>query len=244
MRAPLLLLSATEFETAPLTTGFKPASDHGSPLPAGWRAQVGELAGVACLAVATGVGKVNAALLTGLAVTAYRPGAVLLVGIGGAYPNAGLAIGQAALALSDTHLDSGVGHGAGWSGLESIGFPLLPAAAHRAEPVYNTVNLAARTNELAQRLRVPAVRFGTAEAVTADDVTARLLHSRHGVAIESMEGAAVAQVAAALNVPLYQVRGVSNLVGDRNKSNWRVQEAVQAACATARGLAPLLMEAR
>jgi futalosine hydrolase len=57
-----------------------------------------------------------------------------------------------------------------------------------------------------------------------------------------MEGAAVAQVAAALHVPLYQVRGVSNLVGDRDKSNWRVADAVTASCAAARGAARLLPE--
>ncbi|MFA5552354.1 MAG: futalosine hydrolase [Trueperaceae bacterium] len=239
--APLLLLSATEFEVEPLTAAFEVVASA-PELPPGWRARRGYLEGKGCVALATGVGKVNAAALTALALTAFRPRAVLLVGIGGAYPGHDLQPGQAVFALSDTHVDTGVGHGASWQGVESIGFPLLPPTARRAAPTYNRIELASGALAVARRLALPAAHFGTAEAVTADAATARLLTARHGVAVESMEGAAVAQVAAALHVPLYQVRGVSNLVGDRDKSNWRVADAVTASCAAARGAARLLPE--
>lgn len=241
-RGSLLLLSATEFEVEPLTGAFRSADSAGPPLPDGWRARVGHLAGVRCVAVATGVGKVNAAALTALAVSAYAPAALLLVGIGGAFVQAGLAVGRAALAESDTHLDTGVGQGAAWAGMRSMGFALLPATEARPEEAYNRIEQAPATRALATRLGLPAVAFGTSEAVTADAATAHLLGSRHGVAIESMEGAAVAQVAAALGVAAYQVRGVSNSVGDRDKANWRVADAVASSCSAALRLAPLLPE--
>lgn len=239
---PLLLLSATEFEVEPLTHAFQPEDASPPSLPVGWRACWGDLAGVRCVAVATGVGKANAAALTALAVKAFRPAALLLVGIGGAFVEAGLATGQAALAESDTHLDTGVGQGAAWTDMRSIGFALLPATPARGNAVYNRIEQAPATRALAAELGIPVVGFGTSESVTADAATAQLLSSRHGVAIESMEGAAVAQVAAALGVAAYQVRGVSNSVGDRNKANWRVADAVTASCAAAVRLAPLLPE--
>lgn len=241
--SPLLLLSATEFEVEPLAGDFTTAAEVTAALPSGWRARRGTLESVPTVAVATGVGKVNAAALTALAVTALKPRALLLVGIGGAYSGAGLALGEAVLAESETHVDTGVGHGATWLGLKSIGFPLLPAVGSRSAALYNQLPLAPGTTALAAQLGVKAVPFGTSEAVTADAATASLLRSLHGVAVESMEGAAVAQVAAALQVPLYQVRGVSNLVGDRDKTNWRINDAVAASCRTARAAIPLLTEA-
>ena len=240
--SPLLLLSATEFEVEPLAGGFTAADEITAALPPGWRARRGSLEGVPTVAVATGIGKVNAATLTALAVTALKPSALLLVGIGGAYPGAGLETGEAAFALSETHIDTGVGHGSTWQGLESIGFPLIPAVGSRSAALYNQLPLAPGSKALAAQLGVKAVPFATSEAVTADAATASLLRSLHGVAVESMEGAAVAQVAAALQAPLYQVRGVSNLVGDRDKKNWRISDAVAASCRTARAAVPLLTE--
>lgn len=241
---PVLLLSATEFEVAPLTEGFRPALGARPRLPEGWRALTGAVGSVDCVAVATGVGKVNAAALTALAISAYRPAAALLVGIGGAYPGSPLALGGAAMALSDTHVDTGAGHGRNWTDMRSLGFPLLPATEARPTEVFNRIELAPGAREVAERAGVPALPFGTSEAVTADRGTAALLHSLHGVSVESMEGAAVAQVAAALGVRLYQVRGISNVVGDRDRANWRVPEAVRAACSAARSVVPLLLEAR
>lgn len=238
----VLLLSATEFEVEPLAGSFGQPETDRSGLPDGWRAREGTVEGVACVAVATGVGKVNAAALTALAVAAHRPAALLLVGIGGAYPGAELELGQAVLGLSETHLDTGVGHGAGWSDMESLGFPLLPPTRTRPAATFNRIPLAPGSVRLAEELGLKALDFGTAESVTADAATAQLLRSRHGVAIESMEGAAVAQVATALSVPLYQVRGVSNAVGQRDKARWRVAEAVAASCDAARRLLPHLPE--
>ncbi len=237
----LLLLSATEFEVAPLTEGLR-ALALTPALPDGWRARTGTIGGAACVAVATGVGKVNAAALAALAVNSLRPSVVLVVGIGGAFPGADLHVGEVAMALSETHMDTGVGHGAAWSGMESMGFPLLPATTARPTPAYNRFELPATVTALAERIGVMAAHFGTAEAVTADPHTARLLAHTHGVAVESMEGAAVAQVAAALGLPAFELRGVSNMVGDRDKANWRVPDAVAAACAAARRLIPLLLE--
>jgi nucleoside phosphorylase len=44
-----------------------------------------------------------------------------------------------------------------------------------------------------------------------------------------MEGAAVAHVAHLHRIPVGEVRGISNIVTDRNTASWRLQEAAQAA---------------
>ncbi|NLG09445.1 MAG: futalosine hydrolase [Deinococcales bacterium] len=239
----LLLLSATELEVEPLAAGLSPTADNAG-LPEAWRVRHGQVAGVPCVHLATGVGKANAAAATALALRALRPGAALLVGVGGAFAGAGLEPGDVALAASETHLDSGVGHGEAWQGLEELGFPTLPAGGARSAPLYNRLPLGDHVARLATALQLPALPFGTAEAVTADAATAARLAERHGVAVESMEGAAVAQVALAFGVPLVELRGVSNLVGERDKRRWRLTEAVARSCAAARRAAELLLEGR
>ncbi|MCI5137844.1 MAG: futalosine hydrolase [Candidatus Electrothrix sp. AR1] len=46
----------------------------------------------------------------------------------------------------------------------------------------------------------------------------------HGLC-ENMEGAAVARVCEAFSLPCLEVRCISNMVEDRNRKNWRLQEA-------------------
>lgn len=69
----------------------------------------------------------------------------------------------------------------------------------------------------------PSVTVGMAsgDRETADDRFA-LYHAW----AENMEGSAVVQVSAGFGVPVLECRGMSNLVGDRDKSRWRMSEAI------------------
>jgi nucleoside phosphorylase len=55
--------------------------------------------------------------------------------------------------------------------------------------------------------------------------------ARTGGAVESMEGAAIVHVARLMGVQVGEVRGISNMVGDRVRRRWRVSESAAAACA-------------
>ena len=90
---------------------------------------------------------------------------------------------------------------------------------------------------------MPALPFGTSDSVTADEGAAAYLRQRFGVAVESMEGAGAARAAAHLGVPFVELRGVSNVVGERDKSAWRLPAAVAAACRAAAAALPALWEA-
>ena len=50
-----------------------------------------------------------------------------------------------------------------------------------------------------------------------------------GGAVENMEGAAAAHVAYLHGVPVGEVRGISNMVTNRDTSAWRLREAALAA---------------
>jgi futalosine hydrolase len=62
------------------------------------------------------------------------------------------------------------------------------------------------------------------------------LARRWGAVAESMEGAAAAHICALYAVPFLEIRGISNMVVDRERASWRVEEAVGAACEAALAL--------
>lgn len=56
----------------------------------------------------------------------------------------------------------------------------------------------------------------------------RIEHYREtGAQIESMEGAALHYVALMENLPFLQLRSISNFVGERDKSKWALQQAIE-----------------
>jgi len=83
----------------------------------------------------TGVGPVNAAHAVTLAIARARPAAIVVCGIGGAYPGSGLAIGDVACAESECYGDLGATSPAGFLDLQALGFPLVEGPP----PLYNVL---------------------------------------------------------------------------------------------------------
>ena len=239
MPGPLLLVTATEPEGALLGAALEAARPlalpHGTAL-------CGRLAGREAVWASFGVGKVNTALGLALAAERLRPAAVIQVGVGGAFPGAGLPVGSLAVAVEEVALDSGLLTAEGVRGMEALGFPLLPGDPPRWD-VFPTDP--ALTALLADASGATRARFGTADAVTGDAALAARLEAARGVAVESMEGAAAAHACLALGLPFAELRGVSNGVGERDKGAWDLAGAVRrAAEAALEALASAIREGR
>ena len=79
---------------------------------------------------------------------------------------------------------------------------------------------------ITQHINIPP-----ATAVTVNKVTDSLLQQQQLAGlfhpdIESMEGAALHYVCLQEGIPFIQLRAVSNYVGERDKSKWKMQEAI------------------
>ena len=230
----MLVIAATAFELEPLRALLSATAS----LDAAWgtvaRGRIGRLE--VALAV-TGIGKVNAAAGLLGSVLATSPRAVVQVGVGGAYLGSFMPNRTVAAAREELQLDLGLrGADDRWMGMEALGFPVTPAREGRPER-FNLIpthpGLCAALHEI---VGLPLARFATLDAVTADVDMGAELQREHDVAIESMEGAAAAQVADRLGLPFAEVRGVSNLVGERDKSAWDLRGAVLASCRATRAL--------
>ena len=144
--------------------------------------------------------------------------AIVVCGVGGAYPASGLAVGDVACAASECYGDLGAMSPAGFLDMKALGFPV----------VENPTRL---FNEIPMQIfpcdrRVP---FVTVSCCTGTDEAARIVEARTAGAVENMEGAAIAHVAHLHAVPVGEVRGISNMVTNRDIATWELNDAARAA---------------
>jgi futalosine hydrolase len=171
-----------------------------------------------------GIGKVNTAAGLALAIERFKPSSVIQFGIGGAYINSFASIGVVMAATHDVHIDSGVRTLEGWQDMARVGFPLL---TKNEETFYNVFPTDKPLTQLFIDAGLPTGIFATSETITGTFDESTNIQEQFDVSIESMEGAAAAQVCLAMNVPFAEVRSVSNIVGERDKRNWDIARAVK-----------------
>ena len=227
----LAVLSATQMEIGfPTLASPQDADKHAWPVVA-----VRDLAGVPVLLAVSGMGKANAAAAVASLGRGHGVSAVVQVGIGGAYPGANVGLGAAALAGTELDLDLGLGRHPEWSDVATLSVP--------GETTRNVIDLSGRVLEAAAgAAALGPLPFATSDSVTADAEHAAYLRRRFDVAIESMEGAGAARAALAVGVAFLEIRGVSNVVGDRDRSAWLMKDALAAAWAAAGSVVPAVME--
>lgn len=158
--------------------------------------------------VVTGVGQVNMAHTLTLAIEQERPDAIIVVGIGGAYPSTGLGIGDVVCAELEVFGDLGVETPDGFLELKEF--------------VQNTYPL-----QIFPTSR--KARFVTVSTCTGTDELTRRVQARTDGEVENMEGAAAVQVATRYGIPIGELRGISNMTGHRDRTTWKIAEAARAA---------------
>jgi futalosine hydrolase len=227
--APLALVCSVAREAAPLIEMLQAPTE----LTVGLRAGIaGRLGDADVLVVPAGMGKTNAAqAVTALLETRAVRG-IIGFGVGGAYAGSGLHPGGVAVATSEIYGDEGVAAPDGWIATDGIGIPLLElaGACHFNEFPIDPVRLGAAMDALsAAGIEAVAGPFVTVSCCSGTAARGDELAGRFRAVCESMEGAAYAHVAALYGVPYLEIRGISNLVEDRDLSRWKLDAAARTA---------------
>lgn len=76
-------------------------------------------------------------------------------------------------------------------------------------------------------LKIANVKAITVNQLTDDVLYSRQMQEKFSADIESMEGAAFHYVCLQEKIPFVQIRSVSNMVGVRDKSQWKLSEAIK-----------------
>lgn len=226
---PIIITGSTEMELARLVHELSAVPDAGGGRLTCFRGRLSESDVI--LAV-TGIGKVNAASAATVLLERFTPRLFINTGCGGAFAGSGLAVGELAIASEECFPEEGVETPAGWRGLDLIGIPLCLGPGG---PVFNRVpldaELAAGALTCAGQNGFRAVLgpFHTVSTCSGTAARGEELLRRAPAICENMEGGALAQVALVYGVRFLEVRGISNLVEDRNLSRWDLQHAVSEA---------------
>jgi futalosine hydrolase len=74
--------------------------------------------------------------------------------------------------------------------------------------------------------RVSFVRGATINCISSTPQQVQQIVQKYDPDVESMEGAALHYVCLQEKIDFIQLRAVSNYVGERNKNNWKMKEAI------------------
>ncbi len=221
----LLILAAAPLETELLRKKIEPAHIlHCGSIPI----FTGKLQGQDIFLSHGGIGQVNMAIQLTRILTTHTPTAVLLCGCGGSYPGSDLQIGSLALAKEEIFGDLGVATADRFIPLNQLDLPQKPQLAPIIQQSFslNTDLLIWAQEVLADALCGSFVTVNRCSGTT--DLSTEL-EQRTGGICENMEGAAAAQVCAEFDIPLLELRGISNPTGTRNPQQWDIIRGAETA---------------
>ncbi|MFC8075526.1 futalosine hydrolase [Streptomyces sp. NPDC057307] len=237
----VLVVTAVTAEADAVSGGLGAGTERDLPggylLTAHPRTDVAAAGGTDVLAAGVGPAAAAAGTATALALAAASAASpapydlVVSAGIGGGFqplaPLGSLVVADAIVAA-----DLGAETPEGFLPVDELGFG---RTVHRPPPA-----LAARIAGLLAAVHAPVLTVSTVtgSAARTAELTAR--HPR--AAAEAMEGFGVAEAAAAYSVPVIEIRAVSNAVGPRDRSAWRIGPALDALRYAFQQLSPVFEE--
>ena len=182
----------------------------------------------------SGIGKTNASRGTTFLIEKFSPGIIIHIGVGGAYPLSGLRAGDIAVAEKEIYGDEGVLLKDGFHTAEMIGIPLLVKTPKKYFNEFpqnkKLLKMAVRISRVtfhASNITVRSGPFLTLSTCTGTVRRAREIEKTFHAICENMEGAAVAHVCMSCGIPMVEIRGISNIVGERNKKKWNINLAAE-----------------
>ena len=199
----ILIVAATAMEIAPFTAHLGTTSAEGR------HAEV--------LITGVGMTATTYALTKKLQTTMYD--LVLQAGVGGSFDST-IALGELVLVTSDRYGDTGAEDHDNYSDIFDM--ELLDANEHP----HTGGLLINPMGAVQQEMKLRHVSGLTVNTVSGSERTIKQRTEKYGCAVESMEGAAFHYVCLQEGVAFAQVRAISNYVIPRDKSQWRMKEAI------------------
>ena len=185
--------------------------------------------------ITTGVGRVNAAIATTLAIAGRPdPPVIIAVGIAGSLPGGPSTVnGSLVIGTRSVYAEEGILTPQGFQTIEEMGFPLARYV------VENGIIPEPALLEWLSEIEPLAIKgpIATVATCSGTDEQAREIAERTGGVAEAMEGAAVLHAAKALGASGIEVRAISNTTGERARQVWDISQAFDRLATFARGLA-------
>ena len=205
----ILLHSATQLEVEPLVSKLEPLGGHAY--------QFGDheikllISGVGMMATAYQLGKVLAKEDFDMA---------LSIGICGSFDRS-VELTQAVLAASDLAVEEGAEDGDQWISLEEMKLREPNEFPYEDGMLNSTL-----AESFSKEMGIPLKKAVSVNRVLGSEASINKLQQHFDAEIVSMEGAAFYYACLMKGLPAAQIRTVSNYVENRNRSAWKVEEAL------------------
>jgi futalosine hydrolase len=164
-----------------------------------------------------------------------NPDIIIQLGIAGTFSNE-IAVGKAFAVKTECTAEMGVWENERYTDIFDMGLAAV------SEPPYEQKKLINPHVHLLTAAGVPQVNAITVNRITTNPADITLYKNQYNLDIESMEGAALHYTGLSARLPFIQIRGISNLAGERNKDYWRIAEAMEAAVNACKNLLTQLNE--
>ena len=197
----LLLVSATDFEISEIIHWLNNPGNHHNDLKA-------EL-------LISGVGQLKTCFALQKKIYSKRPDLVIQAGIGGASSNED--IGKVYAIRSEKMTDLGLMEKTGFTSIFDLGLDQPDLVPFLEGKLLNPYRL------LLEWTGLPIIEGITVNEIKSADFSG--FQRNDSPVVESMEGAALHYVCLMEKIPFLQIRSVSNITGDRDKSRWKLKEA-------------------
>ena len=167
----------------------------------------------------TGIGQAAATYILTYNLQNKRPDLVIQAGIAGTFTNE-LLLGQTVFVKQDAFGDLGMEEKEIFTSVFDAGF------ANKNNPPFTDGSLI-NEHPLLDNASLQIVKAVTVNKVSDSLLQKQQLINCFAPQIETMEGAALHYVCLQENVPFIQIRSISNEVGERDKSKWKMKEAIE-----------------
>jgi len=147
---------------------------------------------------------------------------VIQAGIAGSFTD-NLQLGQTVAVAKDCFADLGLLHHGTLSSVFEMGL-----ASENDFPYKN--GFLENNLPLLQSLSLQKVNAATVNLLNTEKNYNKLIQQKYNALVETMEGAAFHYICLQKKIPFLQIRGISNYVGERNKTKWKMEKAIDNLC--------------
>ena len=166
----------------------------------------------------TGIGTLSTAYWITKNIADKRPDYMIQAGVAGSFSDA-YPPGSMVLVSEEATGDLGVEENNEFKDVFDMGLPQITTP-------YTGKNLVNPDAENLKRFNLPLVKAITINEITTRGARIKQLQQKYQPVVESMECAAFHYIALMEKIPFLQLRAVSNLVGERDKSKWKMKDAI------------------
>ena len=170
----------------------------------------------------TGVGLMPSTYAIMQLIGSVKPDLVIQLGIAGSF-DPSLMLGTAVTVRREIVADMGVFETDGYHDIFDLGL------SEKNMPPLEQGAIVNHHDHLIAAAALPDVSAVSVNEISSNPYKIHLFANTYKADIESMEGAALHYVCALQQIPFIQIRGISNLVGERDKTKWKIHESLLAA---------------